>query len=206
MIVHRRGVALSVGLFCSILLLGGWPYAGAVTAFSRIYCPFLNAGLSLFELGAGGHARVAPLEEVSRQPGDNVDADAILVLSVDGVGGELPFGISLRRDVFLPWLILVALLAAAPISLIARLGSPVIAAPIAWAASVGAYALLSMWTFATQLRGVYTLAPTALRFTDFVYGALLAPPGNRFIGPLALGMVIVFLDRRSRKTITDVDR
>jgi hypothetical protein len=146
----------------------------------------------------GGRARVSPLPEVSRRIDDHVDADALLVLSVDGFQGTLPFGLSLRRDVYLPWLMLAALLVVAPISTMVRMAAPVIAGLIVWASNVGACALLAMWTFATRLRGVYTLSPAAFRGADFLYGALLAPPGNRFIGPLVLGLLIVFLDRRAR--------
>jgi hypothetical protein len=196
MMVARRRLAYSATLFAAMLILGGWPREGEARAFSQIYCPLANAGLSRFEFGSGGRVRLQPIESPSRRPGDNVDADAVATLSVEGFEGELPLGISLRRDVYLPWLILVALLAGAPISTITRLAAPLIAAPIVWATSVGAYALLAMWTFATQLRGVYFQSAMGRRLTDFAYGALLAPPGNRFIGPLGLGLLLIVLDRR----------
>ena len=198
---NGRRLARSALLFLGIVLLGAVPHPWAAPVLNRVEVALVDGGLSCFEFGKGGRARVAPLAGVSRGPGDNVDADALLLLSVAGFDGDLPFGISLRRDVFLPWLILAAVLAAAPISRIVRLFSPLLAALIVGPASVGAYALLSMWTFTTQVRGVYTASPAALRFTEFAYGALLVPPGNRFIAPLGVGLLIVFLDRRRRSAL-----
>lgn len=198
MTIPSRRLVGSAALFCGILILGGWPFSHAATTFSAYYCPLANFALSRHAFGNIGHTRLSPLREVSRQEADNVDADAILALSVDGFEGELPLGISLRRDVYLPALILVALLVAAPIASFSRAICLLLSAAIVWMTSVLGYGLLASWTFATQLHGVYALSTNTQRFVDFAYGALLAPPGNRFIAPLALGALMIGISLRLR--------
>ena len=190
--------ALSALLFCGILVLGWWPVRGAALAFSRLYCPLGNIGMTHLRFGTKGRARFLAPDELPSRPHDSVVADGVLALSLDGVQGELPFGISLRRDVYLPWLLLVAALVAAPVSPSLRMASPLCAAVVVWAASVGAYALFAMWIFVTQLRGASGVSPPAARLIELAAGALLFPPGNRFIAPLGLGCVMVLLDRRTR--------
>jgi hypothetical protein len=56
---------------------------------------------------------------------------------------------------------------------------------------LAALELMVAWTFAFQLRGIYADAGSVWRrLVDIAYGALLTPPGNRFIAPVAIGAVI----------------
>jgi len=194
-----RRWAVSVAAFVAIVIVGAWPREGVPSAFSKAYCPLANAGLALFVLGEGGRVHLRPRPDTARVSGDSVDADTLVVLSVDGFEGELGLGVSLRRDVYLPWLILVALLAVAPISTISRVASPLITAPIVLAASVGAYALLAAWIFSTRLQGVYTSSGIEPRVAALAQSALLTPPGNRFMAPIALGLCLILLDRDRRR-------
>jgi hypothetical protein len=60
-------------------------------------------------------ATCAPLAEIKRHDGDNVTADTVLGLSVDGYQGTIPLGVRLRRDVYLPLLIALTLIACSPL-------------------------------------------------------------------------------------------
>lgn len=183
---RTRDLVLSAVIFGGILLCAGWPHRAVALAFSTLYCPMANLAMSHHRFGRGGHVRWSPLREIAWRPGDNVASDAVLALSLEGVAGEMPLGICLRRDVYLPWLILVALLAAIPLSRRARACYLALSVPLVFLTSVGAYGLLIRWTLMTQVKGVYPLSSTGIWLTDFAYGALLAPPANRFIAPLAL--------------------
>jgi hypothetical protein len=201
----RRRIALHAGLFAALMLLGGWPWPGVARAFSALYCPFGNLIVGHQTFGYGGHARLAPLDRIARQASDNVTADASIALTVDGFQGDMRLGVSLRRDAYLPLLIAIALIAAAPLALGRQLRSLAIAVPLLllWTAAV--FQLLVIWTFATQLRGIYTSSPLQQRLVDLAYGALLAPPGNRFIAPIVLAIgTIAWQARRSDKSCAPV--
>jgi hypothetical protein len=188
---RRRAVIRWLGLFAGLLVLGAWPWPRVALAFSAVYCPIANLVLGGRTFGDGGHARLVPVQEIRRKESDNVTADALLSLTVDGFAGALPLGVSLRRDVYLPLLILVALIASSPLPIRRRLTCLGVGVPLTLGAGMAASALVVMWTFMTQLRGVYPPSPVTRWIVDFAYGALLSPPGNRFIAPLALSALLV---------------
>jgi hypothetical protein len=193
-----RRIAASLGLFLALMAVGAWPWEPVPHAFSARYCPVANLVLGHQTFGRGGHARLLPLERIVRQEGDNVTADTALSLTVAGFEGDLQMGMSLRRDAYLPLLILVALIVAAPLPAVGRLKALSIGVPIMTALNLAALELLVVWTFALRLKGIYDLGGAARRLLDFAYGALLTPPGNRFIAPLALGAAIVAWQRARR--------
>jgi hypothetical protein len=126
--------------------------------------------------------------------GGAIVEDARLVLSVDGFEGELPFGLSTRRDAYLPALLLLGAVAGAPLG--ARRKLVCVGAGIAtvWVLSLVCVHLTAVWIFATRLEGVYAADSAWRGVLDVVAGALLLPPSNRFALPLvlALGLVIWF--------------
>jgi len=185
-----RRLVRAAALFAALLLPGAWPWAGAAHAFSALYCPVANLIVSHQTFGRGGHARLAPVDRIERRATDNITADAAVALTVDGFAGDMRLGVSLRRDAYLPLLIAIALLAAAPIAIRRRLHGMLVALPVIVLWTVAVFDLLIVWTFATQLRGIYSPSALDLRLVDLAYGALLAPPGNRFIAPIALGIGI----------------
>lgn len=187
----RARTGLRVGVAVALLVGCAWPLPGVVLGFSRIYCPLANVVLSNLTFGERGHARMVPLSRIERRDGDNVTADARVSLTVDGFEGELPLGVSLRRDVYLPLLLALLVIALSALSLRRRLACGAIAAVTVLGAGVAANALVAAWTFATQLRGLYPPGTAHRRFLELAYSALLSPPGNRFIAPLLLGVGLV---------------
>jgi len=197
----RRRIALGAALFAALMLVGGWPWPGVARAFSALYCPMGNLFVAHQTFGRGGHARLAPLDKIERRSSDNVTADASIALSVDGFQGDMRMGVSLRRDAYLPLLIAVALIIAAPLAIRRRLRILALVVPVLLLWTVSVFELLVTWTFATQLRGIYAPSPLQQRLVDLAYGALLAPPGNRFIAPIALVTgTIIWQARRSEKS------
>jgi hypothetical protein len=160
-------------------------------AFSAAYAAAANPVLTRLSFGRGGHAALVAGGGPG-DPGRAVEDDARLVLTVAGFEGELPFGLSLRRDAFLPAVVLVAALAGAPLA--ARRKA------LCLALGVGAVLVLSLicvcltaaWIFASRLQGVYDPTSVGRSVLDLLAGTLLLPPGNRFAVPLALGAALVF--------------
>jgi hypothetical protein len=192
----RARALLRVGLALALLLLAAWPVPGVALAFSRLYCPLASAVLAAHIFGERGHARLQPLPALTRRDGDSVTADAQLSLTIDGFAGTIPLGVCLRRDVYLPLLLALAVIACFPIAPRRRLACAAVAAAITLGAGIAANALVAAWTFATQLRGVYPPGDLRPRILQLAYGALLAPPGNRFIAPIVLGAVLVVATQR----------
>jgi hypothetical protein len=193
MIWTARRTAISLAVFLALLLVGAWPWPPVQRGWSAIYCPIANLLLTPQTFGTGGHARLRPLPRIERHPTDNVTADAALALSVAGFQGVLESGMSVRRDAYLPLWILISLLVAVPLGFARRLKALAIGIPVMVALNLAALELLVTWTFAFQLRGIYPTDTGAVwrRLVDLAYGALLTPPGNRFIAPLALAIALI---------------
>ena len=199
-----RRVAEALAIFFGVLIAGAWPWPPVQRGFSAIYCPIANLVIAPQTFGRGGHARLSALPRIERRANDNVTADAVLSLSVAGFGGDLPLGVSVRRDAYLPLWILISLLIAAPLGSARRLKALAMGIPFMLALNLAALELLVTWTFAFQLRGIYPRdgAPIWLRAVDFAYGAVLSPPGNRFIAPLAVGAALIALFQGRRDDVT----
>lgn len=195
MIWTARRVAAALAVFLGVLIAGAWPWPPIQRGFSAIYCPIANLVLAPQTFGRGGHARLRALPQIERHADDNVTADAVLSLSVAGYGGDLALGVSVRRDAFLPLWILISLLIAAPLASARRWKALAVGIPLMLALNLAALELLVTWTFAFHLRGIYPddVASIWLRAVDFAYGAVLSPPGNRFIAPLAVGAALIAL-------------
>jgi len=87
-----------------------------------------------------------------------------------------------------------------PLPFALRMKALSIGVPVMLALNLAALELLVTWTFAFQLRGIYPADTSAIwrRLVDLAYGAVLTPPGNRFIAPLALGAALIVWLRGTR--------
>jgi hypothetical protein len=186
--INGRQAARRLAVFAVVLLLGGWPWPGRAAAFASAHGATMNwLLLDGATFGTGGHARLGPIAAVTSGPRDNVTADAQLLLSVDGYEGRLTLGLSLRRDAYLPLLIVGALLVAAPGPARMKAKKLLVGLLVVFAYSAAALYLLVLWTFAARVRGVYDASSFWIGALDLGARTLLLPPGNRFLIPLAVG-------------------
>lgn len=177
-------------LFAGIVVIAGWPQAEVARRFSVVHSYVTNAVLDSVTFGKGGHAVLDPVRPQGSTD-ENVLADATVLVSVDGFKGNLAFGMSARRETYIPLLILLALVVVAPLPmkkkpLVAAIGIAVVGL-LATAGTV----LQIFYIFASQMPSVVTLSAPALRALTFAYQALLLPPSNRVIVPLAVGGALV---------------
>ncbi len=110
---HRLLVAGAT--FAAILIGGGWPSARLAHGFSAAYSGLANGVLGVMTFGQGGRARLSARDETTLRAGDAVAADTLITLTVDGHPRAARLGISLRRDAYLPLLILLATVLAGPL-------------------------------------------------------------------------------------------
>jgi hypothetical protein len=192
--LDRRSAALWAGLFLATLVLGGWPRPDLRAAFSRGYAAAADLVLDQLSFGQGGRATLVP-EKGEARTGAAVEQDARLVLSVSGYEGEVPFGLSLRRDAFLPCLIVIAALIGAPLPARRKLLCLGAGTAAVLALSLACVYLTAAWLFSGQLTRVYQPSAAWAWVLDVMAGALLLPPSNRFALPLVLAAVLVFVLR-----------
>jgi len=159
-------------------------------AFSRGYAPAANLVLDQLSFGEGGRATLVP-EAGGARAGAAVEQDARLALSVVGYDGQLPFGLSLRRDAFLPCLIVIAALIGAPLPARRKLLCLGVGTATVLALSLVCVYLTAAWLFSSQLTRVYQPSAAWAWALDVMAGALLLPPSNRFALPLVLAAVLV---------------
>lgn len=176
--------------FLLLLVVAGWPWAGVRRAFASAYCATVGgllAGVSFN--GGSGHAHLFPAASgETHRPGDNVTADAVVELSLDGSPGHPRLGVNLRRDAYLPLLILVSAIAAAPLRVRGKLLCLAAGVPVVLVGSLAALVALVSWIFAG---GMGPPAAMTNKPLDLVVRMLVEPPGNRFIAPLALAGLLI---------------
>ena len=186
---RRQGAARVAG-FLLLLGIAGWPWPTVRRAFAAAYCTTagaLLAGASFH--GGAGHARLLPAPtKTVRQPGDNVTSDAVVELSLDGNPSHPRLGVNLRRDAYLPLLILVSAIAAAPLRMRGKAICWLIGVPVVLAGSLGALLMLITWVFAG---GIGPPDAVQCKTLDLAVRMLIEPPGNRFIAPLVLAALLV---------------
>jgi hypothetical protein len=193
--LDRRAAIRWATLFVVTLLVGGWPWPGLRPAFSRGYAAVASPVFESLSFGRDGRAALVP-ETAAAVAGPAVEQDARLALTVSGYEGELSFGLSLRRDAYLPTLMLLAALAGAPLA-----GRRKLLCLLAGAAAMLVLSLLCVWLtaawlFSSRLGQVYQAGP-AWRWTlDLIAGSLLLPPSNRFVAPLVLAAALLVWARR----------
>ena len=193
-----REIAARVGAFLVVVALAGWPWQPVRRAFASAYCATVGAGLGAVSFRDGtGHARVRPAAPTTaRRPGENVTSDAEVELSLGGPAALPRLGVNLRRDAYLPLLLLIGAIALAPLRMRSKALGLLVGIPIVLAASLAALAALVAWVFAGGLGPPDAMASPTL---DLAVRMLLAPPGNRFIAPLVLAAVLILWRLRSER-------
>jgi hypothetical protein len=190
--VGRKSIALRLlGLVLGVA--GGlaiWP--AVQLPFAAFFCGTANVALAGTTFGGGGHSRLHPEEKTVQRPGDNMSSDARVVLSVDGFEGELGMGLSLLREVYMPLVVFVAAIGAAPLSSATKACALLLGAAAALVLSLAALWLQILWTFSRQMTGVYQLGRIGRSVVDMAYRTFLVPPGIRIAGALGMAAAVVF--------------
>lgn len=194
----RRGLLLFLVKLTLIFGLAIAPWPGLRVAFSTGFAPIANLFLEGARFGHGGRARIEPrATEAPRAPGENLSWDATLILTAEHRAGRLSVGISLRREAYLPLVIVLATLFSAPLPRRRRLWAIATGVAMTMLGSVAALLLFIQWLFATQAPQIHPMGSWELALLDLAVGALLQPPGTRFVAPFVLGLLLVALFRRT---------
>lgn len=183
----RKGV-LAVATFAAVLIAGGWPSERVARWFSVGYSALANVALARMTFGHDGKAHLSPLEHVASRAGDPIESDTMLVLEVERPHRQARLGISLRRDAYLPLLIVVAVMAAGPLPWRRKLRFGGLGLLFELLVTLAAVLLLVSSILAAGVPGLY--APSTASLLDLASRSLLSPPGNRFMIPLGVGILL----------------
>jgi hypothetical protein len=178
-------LAVRSALFCAGLVAGAWPSAGRERVFSEFVAKIANPILGKFPIGGRVIASLGELPPSAAQ-GQNVVADTMLKIQVLGLKGDMSIGLTLRRDIYLPWLIFGLLILVTPLRWQRKFASLAVGSALTFAVGVASIVLLVAYLASNQLQGIYTPSAALQGFINFAFERWLSPPGNRVIAPLLL--------------------
>ena len=173
-------------------MIGVLPWPGLARGWSWLWSGLANGSVFQLDFGQGGSARLRSAAPDERGTGDHVATDTVLELQVRGYQGSLKLGTSSRRDGYLPLLVLIAAVVAAPLGWKPRLRLLTAGVPLALALCLLLTRLGVAAVFALRLRGVYpadSLARSALAIAEQV---LVLPPALRLAAPLLIALALVW--------------
>lgn len=206
MLPERRRILLGAAVFLLILGCGAVLWTACGFGLSRGAGAVLNVVLEHVPFDGGVRVELTAMPEShERQSGDNVDADTQVTLRAPGYPGQAAFGMSLRRDAYLPLVIFVALTLALPLAAPSKAKSLVAGVVVIACAAAGSIYILVGYLLA-QRTGARPLEETNT-LISFLFERWLTPPGNRVIAPLllALGLGAWFSRREPRARVRSAD-
>lgn len=176
----------ALGFLLTVAL--GWPSDSVRARVSELVCTSVSPLLEAATFGVGGHARLLPQpSDATQEAGANPSSDSALLLTIDGYRGRRPIGMSVRRDFYLPWCVVVAATATAPLSLRRRLLALALGLSLVSLFCLAALWTTCMWLFA-RLPAGRALSESTRVLLDTVVGSLIMPPGIHLFVPVLVAL------------------
>jgi len=178
---------------CALVLLGvlAWPLMRA--SAEAVFRGAATATLGELTFGMGGHVAFLPAKP--RAPRERYDEDdswsTRVELRIDGAEGRYGIRMNARRLVYLPCVVLVALVLASPLSAQRKVIALALGAALVLASALLSAWLTAAWLFARAPGLVYALDGFEQRLLDFGYEAWVTALGNRFIVPIMIAAVLI---------------
>jgi hypothetical protein len=169
----------------AIIVVGAAPAPGISNGFNNAYCSTMNAVLSLVEFGNGGHAQFIA------QQSEGLSSDLSIRLTLDGHPGHWDSLRSARKYVYLPLLLVVAMVLAAPLPFKRKLGCTLVGAVLSLALSSAALILTAAYSFSSGIPGVYQLGDLGRSALDLAMRTLVMPSSLWKMGPVLLGLILI---------------
>lgn len=180
--------------FAAVLLLAGAPISPVRRAFASTYSAAMNVLLGSVTFGKAGHAHfgAGDTDPDGRKLEGEVSIDTVLVLTAGGVSGTAVHGLNARRDAYLPLVMLLAAVAATPLTLRTKARVLLLGFLCEGVVITASMWLFLVWDFAVGL-GMSQLSDLSSPWrnvVDLAFRTLLLPPGNRFIIPLLIAAAL----------------
>jgi hypothetical protein len=180
----RRGVlrCAVVGLVFGLVVTSPW----LQQRFLEGYTAWVNLALAQFDQGQQIASRLRPAPpDLPRLASDMVHTDTFVELEVPS-RGHAKLGISLRRDVYLPWASYLALILASPLGRRQRVRSCIYGSALIMLVGSASMVGLVELLVARQLPDLYQPSAGWRMCLEAFDSAWLTPPGNRAIAPVLL--------------------
>jgi len=187
-------VTLALAKLVVVMVLLALPWPSLRQGFAAAYCSLANVTFGELTFGSGGRLHMLALDSaLGPKTADDFNYDSVLQLSAVG-RDSLPFGMSLRKDLFLPLCVFLAVTFAAPTSYRQKLLACALGIPSLTLLWLGLIGITAVWGF-SSMPGLLSLSQSSLTLIDTLVAVLLVPPGNRFVVPLLLSVWIAVRQR-----------
>lgn len=193
---RRLGLGLAVALSGVAL----WPLLGG--AADATFRAVANETVGDLTFGSGGHVAFHPAAaHLVTTAGDDASWSTQVERRIDGVEPRNRIRINARRLLYLPCVILAAIVLASALPPRRKAVALGIGGAILMFAALASSWLLSAWLFARVPGLVYDLSSFEARALGFGYEAWATALGNRFVAPVFVGAALVLLlSRRGPET------
>ena len=192
-----RGLrALGLG---ALLLLATSGFRSGLTSVAAAW---LEASIGQIDFGAQGRVSVA-IARGKTDPALDQSWDTEIWLSDQQTGLATMFLLNPRRIFFVPLVLLATLVFAAPLPRRRQLIALAVGAAALLAHLLLFTALIVISTFSAEPNmTVYALGPVERTVLDLAMKALVNPPGNRFILPLFLALLVIAWQKAAEASAT----
>lgn len=183
----------AAGRFAVIMLLGLSPWPDLSKLFSQLYLGLGN--LTLQHLSVGHDARwgsgKAGVLKAERPGRDGPSWDTLLVLTAERAADFDHVYLNPKRQAYLPLLIFLAVIIAAPVRARAKWMCLAVGVPVMLAFAMTSLWITTLWLFARVPALVGDWSQAQLVAVDLAYRALVVPMSNRFILPLFVASLLI---------------
>lgn len=173
--------------------LAALPIASVRTRIAEGYSATANAVLlERSELGRGGKLSLEP--DTEKHQGV-MSQDAALVLSARRKPRAVVFGVNLRRDAYLPFVLALLTGLLAPTRTSIRLGAAALAGAVMFGLSLLSFRAIAAWYFLVHGKDlmVYLPDPSGAKLAKVLYKALLSQPNYRLALAAGVGAGALWL-------------
>lgn len=191
-----------MGYALAIVALGvaAWPALGE--ASDSAFRVLANGILGGTTFGAGGHVAfepVAPREVSSTAHDDDASWSTRLELRIDGIPARESVRMNARRLLYLPTVLLLAIVLASPLRGRRKALALALGAAVLFAAALLSSWLTAVWLFAAAPGLVYDLTGAERAALRFAYEAWVSALGNRYVLPIFTAATLIVLLRSSHR-------
>jgi hypothetical protein len=187
----RMGAALAIAVAGWV----AWPLFTELTdaGFSAI----ANAFVGSLTFGEGGHVALRPAMDHDHDY--NASWSTLLELRIDGIDDRNLVRINPRRLVYLPCLLLAAVVLASPLTPRRKAVALIAGCALLISAALLSIWLIAAWLFARIPGLVYELSGLEQRMLRFGYEAWVSAIGSRVVAPIVVSAALIGLlsERRS---------
>jgi hypothetical protein len=173
----------------AVLLLGLIPWPGLDSIFSQAFRSVANGTLGLVSLETKlGTGRVGVIP-ADTPISEGLSWDTLLILRIESVPNTEHVYVNPRRIAWIPSVLYLSLLIAAPLTMRERVRCIAAGLPVLWGVAIAGLWVTALWLFARTPELLVDWTQTKTESVELAYRALVVPLGNRYVFAIFLALV-----------------